>query len=224
MTVPSITGSIAQVDSSSASGSQSVTVPTDAELALVMPVWWHWTELTFSCTLGGTSLTQVIWQNNTSHEGSGIFRLSNPSTGSQTFAWTLSDDPGTGATYFIVFLKDVDTTDPITGSATGLEDTQTATSGSFSSSTDDLCICVGASSTDVDAGSGSGQTEQADNSVYNSCAGAVGTKAGVSGTTTMACDMGYSGSICAASIKGSTGGGSGVAIPIAMRHYRNLRT
>lgn len=209
MTVPARTGSITQIQNSSTSDSQSVTVPSDAVLCIVAAAAFTYGGVDFSSlTLDGEGFTQVnAYQNVGAESGDTvIWRLTNPSTGSQTLAWTWDAALTEGANIFVVFYKDVDTTSPITGSATGTASNGSSTSGSFSSSTNDLCLCVGYSydTTDCDGGYGANQSEIADSTVFNSCQGALGEKAGVSGTTTMQVGGAYT-SIVACSIAGTSG-------------------
>lgn len=225
MPVPSRTGSIAMLQSTSQNDSDSVTVPADADLAIVVAAVYVFEGVNFSSlTLGGNGLTEInAFQNVGAEAGDTVmWRLTNPPSGSQTLAWGWEAEPEEGATIFVVFYKDVNTSSPITDSDVGYGD-PTATSAAFSSSTNDTCLCVGYSfdATDCDAGYGANQVEIADGDIFGGCQGAVGEKAGVSGTTTMEVDGDYC-SIVACSIAGSVGG---IPVPaVAAHQYRRRRT
>ena len=206
MTVPAITGSIVQIGSTSASGSQSITVPSDATCALLL--------ISYACipssiALSSASINSVnftLTRNNIDVAGltsTTAWYLLNPATGTRTFAWTWAGDIQAGANIFIVFLKDTVTSgNPVTGSGNANGNGGEITTTSFSSTTNDLCVCVVSSfSADAIAGGG-GQTEVADSTAVGSCEGAVGTKAGVSGTTTMV-GNGSLNSIIGLSVSGS---------------------
>lgn len=207
MTIPSITGSILQIQTNQANGSQSVSVPADAKLILVGVAYWGVNGQNYATmTLGGEALSAKQTKNNdVSYGFTTIWTRANPLTGTRTFAWTMSRAPDEGANFFLVFLKDVDTAaDPIRAGGTGVG-ASSATSASFASNANDLCLCVGYSYTTTDsnaAPSGYGQTEIADSTQYNNCQGAIGTKPGVAGNTTMRVAGNYC-CIAAVSIKGT---------------------
>lgn len=207
MTLPSITGSIVQIQSSAANGSQSISVPSDAKLCVVCVAYWGVNGQNYATmTLGGEALAVKVSQtNDVSYGFTTMWTRANPLTGTRTFAWTMSRACDEGANIFIVFLKDVDVSgEPVRASGAG-KDATLATSASFASDANDLCLCVGYSYTSTDcnaAPSGAGQTEVADSTAYNNCQGAVGTKPGVAGNTTMKVGGSYC-VIVAMSIKGT---------------------
>jgi hypothetical protein len=218
MTAPSITGSISQyVDTTSNPFSDDITVPADATLCLAGVIGWYDTQVNFStATLGGTALTQVrAFVGGTSGSSVALWQLVSPPTGSRAFARQLNVYPYEGAHIFVVFLKDINTSAPITDSDEGDSGTaSTATSGSFTSTANDLCLCVGYSysSTDGDAApTGAGQTEVADSALSNGCQGAVGTKPGVAGATTMKFAGDYP-TLIACSIAGTAVSGSQIKV------------
>lgn len=207
MTLPSITGSILQIQTNQANGSQSISVPSDTKLILACVAYWGINGQAYSSmTLGGEALSAKQTKNNdVSYGFTTIWSRANPLTGTRTFAWTMARNCDEGANIFLVFLKDVDVSaDPIRAGGVGVG-ASAATSASFASNTNDLCLCVGYSyaATDSNAApTGYGQTEVADSTQYNNCQGAVGTKPGVSGNTTMRVAGDYC-CIAAVSIKGT---------------------
>lgn len=214
MTIPSITGSIIQIQSDLTSSSQSVAIPSDAELCLFMSAYWiAGGGLLSSASLDGNAFTSVISSNLSSAENATIWRYVVPSGlrgTSKTLAWAWAADLNEGANIFIVFLKDVNTAgNPIRDSkANASGGVGTSTTGAITTSTDDLLLCVVASysSTDADAApSGSGQTEVADSVEFHDDQGAIGTKNGVAGTTTMS-GSGADRAVCAVSVIGVSGG------------------
>ena len=225
MTAPTITGSITQIQDSTTPSSQSVSIPADAELCIVAIAFFRGVGgggALSTLTLDGNSFTSVVKSNDSGFGTTTIWRYIVPvglRGTSKTLAWAFDGALTEGANIFVIWLKDVDTGgDPIRGSNFGAGD-PTATSGSYSSDANDLNLCVGYSfsTTDCDA-SGSGQTEQADSTQFNSCQGAVGTKAGVAGTTTMVVSGDFC-SVCACSIKGS-----GAVAPLIPIYVNALET
>lgn len=211
MTIPSVTGSITQIQNSSTSTSQSISIPADAELCLFMCA--HWITgggLLTSITLDGNAFTSVIANESSSTENGAIWRYIVPAPlrgTSKTLAWTFDDSLVEGANIFVVFLKNVDTSgDPIRDSdKAGAGGTGTSTTPAITTDANDLMICVVASYGSTDANAGlSGQTEIADSTEFNSDQGAIGTKNGSAGTTTMS-GSGADRAVLAASIKGSAG-------------------
>jgi len=209
MTIPSITGSIIQIQNSGTSPSQSVSIPADAELCLFTSAYWiAGGGVLSSASLDGNAFTSVVAAASDSAENATIWRYIVPAGlrgTSKTLAWTWASVLNEGANIFIVFLKDVDTSgDPIRDSdQASAAGSGTSTTPAINTDLNDLMICVVASYSTTDANAGlSGQTEVADSTEFNSDQGAVGTKNGVSGTTTMS-GSGLDRAICAASVKGS---------------------
>jgi hypothetical protein len=217
-TIPSQAGTASLVQSNTVDSSTSVTVPTGTDCVILFASYWdNSADQGFtSITLGGDSFTLVrlvdSYETTGNHGWSGVWRLNEPSTGTQTFAWDYVDtDVTEGFNFYLVYLKDVDTSsDPIRGfgaaMATSAGGNQTLTTDSFSTSTADLCLVGGYSYTTTDgnaAPDGSGQTEILDSGVYNSCELVIGTKDGTSGTTTMQFYGSYP-SCVAVSVKGGT--------------------
>lgn len=214
MPAPSIVGSIQSINSNGQSGNQAITVPSGANYCLLCAAYYDdaATGGLDTTTLNGVSFTLVAEIfNSIDFGGTTIWRLNNPSSGTFSWSWDMTFGSSyENAVMFLVFLQDVDVSgDPVRASATG-QGASTATSGSFSSSTNDLCLCVGYSyNSNCNAAAGANQTEQAD--AYNTedgsnrNYGAIGTKPGVTGTTTMAVS-GSGCSVCAVSLIGTTNG------------------
>lgn len=213
MTAPVIVGSIQVINSNGQSGSQSVTVPAGADCCLLCAAYYDdaATGGINTASLNGASFVSVAEIfTSVDNGGTTIWRLNNPATGTFSWSWDMTfGENYENAVMFLVFLDNVDVSgNPIRANATG-QGASTATSGSFSSSTNDLCVCIGYSfGTNCNAAAGSNQTEQSDannNEVGNLSSanyGAVGTKPGVAGTTTMAAS-GSGCSICAVSVLGT---------------------
>jgi hypothetical protein len=209
MTVPSITGSISSWTSSAKNNNfGSQTVPADADIALLFVCYWKSGAPNLSTvTLNSVSFSVGADSNNDSYEIATVYYLVNPGTGVLTCNW--ANAPDEGAHFFLVYLKDVDTSSPITGSAVDVDSTGSQTTPSFNTSTNDMCWVVGSAygATAGDAGVSS-QTEQSDGGNYNSVYGVIGSKTGVSGTTTMSVTWtgaGMANSLAAVSIAGSSG-------------------
>ncbi len=203
MTVPSVVGSIVEINSNDSSGSQSVTVPSGAALCLLFAGYWanaDGRDLT-SASLGGAGFTKVDGYTGTSYQQSTAWYVSNPASGLQTFSWLWNGSLSDGAVIALVFLQDVDTSSPIRGSGNSAGYTL-ATTSAFSTDENDLCICGVSSYGSVDAGVGSGQTEIFDSDSFSGQYLAIGTKAGTAGTATMS-GAGTSPSAVAMSVKGS---------------------
>lgn len=210
MPAPSQTGSILQIQNSATSANQNIAIPADAELCLVLVTYWTISTGQLNLlTLGGNVMSHVVRANNNDHENATIWRYVLPVEfrgTSRSLAWQWSTTLGEGAHFFILFLKDVNTSgNPIRGFASGsAQFNGTTTTPAFASNTIDLCLCVVASyqSTDANAApAGSGQTEIADSNLFNLQQGAVGSKPGVSGTTTMSGSGDYR-AVCACSVIG----------------------
>ena len=210
---PSLVGSISVVESTSGNSSANVTVPSGATLAIISYHKWHYSDGAPSAlSLGGSSvLSELVNQSvNTSYEQTGVYYQVNPSSGTQTLAWTFADDPLTGCRFYIVYLSGTDTSSPIRGSGVTTGSGGAATPP-FSSDTSDLCLAA-ASGGNVLTLTNGGQDEEVNGS-YNSCYAGIASKAGVSSTTTMTVtiDVGASGSIVGFSVK--PGAGSTTAPP-----------
>lgn len=194
--------SYTNIQSSANSGSQAVTVPANTDCAILYFTYWHGEpDLGFTFSINGTAMTVVklidaYEDNDPSNTNSGYigcYRLNNPSSGN--FAWDMGGtlQPVEGFNFVIMWMQDVDTSgNPIRGfsykGCTNAGGQQTITTSAFSTDPNDLCLVGGYSYTPINpnaAPGGSGQTEIIDVGFYNSAGLAIGSKNGVSGTTTM---------------------------------------
>lgn len=107
------TGSITVISTDSQTGSQSITVPSDANIMIVKVAGF------FQYSQAGEGTHTINSQSMTVIFGYGvgdytdIFYKTNPSTGSQTYEWDLVSPPQSTALLEISFYKGVDTADPI---------------------------------------------------------------------------------------------------------------
>jgi len=148
------TGTASQVNASAGSGSTSVTVPADCTAAVAF--WSHFNTLGASTlstlTLGGNAFTtrsEIACKTPASDTtGTGVATLTAlPGTGTQTLAWGWSDSDARdeGGGLFLVYVKDVDTSD-IYRDAKTLNQAGTSTiSFSLTTITTDLVLGMGQS-------------------------------------------------------------------------------
>lgn len=116
------TGTAVNISTSSNSSSQSITVPSDATLAVVFAAGLSDTTADFdsggiSITLGGSAVTYVARSPTTVSCDVSASYLINPATGSQTLAWTFPSTVTYGNLITVVFYKGTDTTSPIRSNA-----------------------------------------------------------------------------------------------------------
>lgn len=118
------TGSAVHLESTDNSNSQMVTVPSDAEIAVLLCTGYSGGAYFYggTVTLGGSSMIQQVSTDVNdpavpSHgEGfTAIYTITNPATGSQSLAWDWygSSAAGEGINSYLVFYKNVDTSDAI---------------------------------------------------------------------------------------------------------------
>lgn len=146
------TGSVAAISSSANASSQSITVPADAELAVVSLSGWDSTGSSYfsggAVTLGGDSMTLGKADGGSDANNAAIFYLSNPSTGSQTLAWDWAGSSGAdeGVSIIYTFYSNVDTADPIrdSGGQSTTGGAGTASTGTLTALEGDLVVAVGA--------------------------------------------------------------------------------
>ncbi len=121
---PTRTGTASEVDGSAGSGSISVTVPADA--TAVVAFWSHWDgnggSSISALTLNGAGFTIVEQQTEgafADENGTGVAVLTNPATGSQTFAWTWSAGGARteGGEIILVYVKDANIGDVVRDTA-----------------------------------------------------------------------------------------------------------
>jgi hypothetical protein len=202
---------VALIESSAASGSQSVTVPAGTNYAVLFTngLDYNSTPPSLTATLGGQSLSLIQAGNDWGWiDATQIFGVVTSGTGSQTFAWTWPGAADEGYVMPLIFLSDIDTSDPVTGSAAEPNDSGNTTTSSFSSSDTDI-VLLGASSYDntVPNLAVDGQTEiAATEGNANYCSAICAYKAGSdSGITVTANGISY-GEVAGVSLKISSGG------------------
>ena len=174
----SYTGSPVTVDAAANSGSQSITVPSDATaVAVFWPAAWRTSaSLSMSSmTLGGSGLTlaQNVAQG-TDAPACGVGYISAPATGSQTLAWDWSgtDDVEEGGRLVVAFLKDTPTSSAVADSDAVASESAGPTTESVTLSTDGTEFCIGVISsyqptTPNGAPTSSDQTVDLNDSLYN---------------------------------------------------------
>lgn len=139
------TGTAAQIDMSAGDGSTTVTVPADA--TAVVAFWSHWDgnagSTLSSLTLNGAGFTiqsQIAEGISADDPGVGVATLVNPSTGSQTVAWTWSAGGARaeGGELVLVWVKGVNTSDLVRAAGT---DSGTAS--------DNVAVTIASETTDL---------------------------------------------------------------------------
>lgn len=144
-----ITGTVYEI-TISGSSSQSVSVPSDAEIALALVGGYgqaDWVDggaaqdaNVTGWTLAGTNLKLGHSTDDSStYNSSCLMYLKNPTTGTQTFAWSV----GTYSygTIYVVFLKNVATTSYVKARG-GAQAYSSASSGSMDATTGDMALAV----------------------------------------------------------------------------------
>ena len=137
------TGSVTTIQTASQTGSQSVTVPNDAEIMIVKIAGFL--DSTYvgdgTYTINSQSLT-AVW--GATGDYSDIFYKINPSTGSQTFAWDFGSAPQFDEFIEISFYKGINTGDAI-GATAFLDlfsNIDTANTGEMTASNGDAVVAV----------------------------------------------------------------------------------
>lgn len=227
------TGTAATVNASTNSGSASVTVPADCTgIAVFFNAWDAGAMTLTSMTLGGAAIT--IDQNLPSSGDAacvGVGHIVNPATGSQTFAWDWSGTgaPGESGVFHLVFLKDVNTSDPISDSDALTSATGAATTHSLTLTTAATDYCVGAIFAYLNgptgAPSGSDQTVFIDSYSFNNYSSDVFEEATTDSPSTVMNATGEYAALVAISWKqaGGGGGGSSIAVKAAYRRMMGMR-
>lgn len=144
-----ITGTVYEI-TISGSSSQSVTVPADAELALVLVGGYgqaNWVDggASQDANVTGWTIASVNLKlghstdDSSTYNSSCIMYLKSPTTGSQTFAWSV----GTFSygTIYVVFLKGVATSSYVKARG-GAQAFGTASTGSMDAASGDLALAV----------------------------------------------------------------------------------
>jgi len=178
------TGDIVVIQNSDASGSQSVAVPADATLCVVIITGWNdstnWIPAN-PITLGGVNLTTLQKTDNQVNNGQvWIGYLVNPSTGSQSLAWSWGIAMDEGANFCIAFYKGIDTASPVVSS--GKQTTAGADLTGLSASAGDMMVGgVYSYSIAITSVTDSSQTQLAKPNKFNSCYGGFAEKDGGTG-------------------------------------------
>lgn len=210
--VPTRTGTASEVDASAGNGSTSVTVPSDATAVIAFAD--HWDD-NGSSTLSGLTLNSVSFIERSQvaevSDQNGVYvgTLVNPSTGTQTLAWTWSAGGARteGGKIVLIYVKGVDTADLVRASAV---DTATNTDNvtvTVSSSTTDLVLAFAESFTPTNPAIDG--TVFINNSALNSHIYDVSEIAGATTSVTVNMTNESFSSMAAISIKEVAGGGGG---------------
>lgn len=153
---------------SSANSSQSITVPADAEFALICLGGYTWANngSGTSFTLAGQGATFV--EDGGTFEGEDeqtlVFRVDGFSTGSQTLAWNIDGSVFDGYHLFVLFFSGVDETTPIADTGTS---TSTSISIALSGASGDMGALVISDYANNPSSAGSGQTVVVNTGAYN---------------------------------------------------------
>jgi len=178
------TGSGITIQSSSQNGSQSVTVPADATLCVVMASMFenatNWITAN-PVTLNGVNLTTLQRTDDQSvNDHAWIGYLVNPSTGSQTLAWNWGTTPDQGAIIYVVFYKGVDTSNPVVSSGKQTTNGQDLTG--LTAGVGDMMVGIVSTDTSVTSVTDQGGTELArTSSAFNNIHAGVASKLGGTG-------------------------------------------
>lgn len=197
------------VQDSDATVSSSVTVPSDATFVALLMVGYdsstNWVNPS-TFTLGGSAFTNVVdTDGQTSNGQVWIGYLVNPSTGTQTFAGSISSyTPDEGMTYCLAYFKGVNTSSPILDSES--QTTSGTTVSSLTTGTGSMTVgCMYGWESDSSSANTDSQTIIADN-IYHYASYSIAYKA--ESSTWKYTNPSYS--TCAAiSIAASSGGSTG---------------
>ena len=225
------TGSVTNIQNSADNGSQSVTVPSDATLAVLTIEGYNSSRTKISgftsLTLGGNTMTLRVSQVDGGTDGDqcGIFTLTNPPTGSQTLSWNWggSTSWADGGQINVAYYKGVNTSNPIGSTGGGTANPAgTSASANTPASAGTLTASSGDAITAVAYYSGGGTgnfswsgVSSVNNLAYNSSGGSYA-ETFPSGNTAVSASMNVSANfvtISAAVIKAATAGNSAPAAP-----------
>jgi hypothetical protein len=215
MAVTRTTETVITVASVNQSGSQNITVPSDAEICIVLVSIYKYASDWMGAnpiSLGGTNLTTLQKTDNTS-EGMQTWcgYLLAPSTGTQSFAWSWGAAPGQQGCFVILFYKGINTSSPIKDSDKTI--TALADLTGLDASSGDMMVGVVASYDNSPTVTDNSQTLLYDYN-YGSSDGGFAQKDGGTGfyfsngqyTTVAACVI-------------AQAAAAGLSIPVAMYHY-----
>lgn len=195
--------------SSSASNSATVTIPSSANLCVLVTGQLCYNdpiaELTASLDGHSFALRRESVGQGWYDETNG-FTCSGFGTGDKTFSWTWTGGAqDEGCVFLFIFFSDADITDPVTGSAV-IGYYGDLTTASFASSDTDIVIAVGAAYVDMPDLAISGQTLITDaTGEYNSVASIAAYKSGSSSGVTVSGNGLVFGELIGMSIKAGSG-------------------
>ena len=161
------------VTSSADSGSQSITVPSDADFAAIGIAGWTGGSRPLmpytTASIAGVNSVSVQSNNNNSFEKIDLRRLAAPAVGSQTFAWDAggSGAISEGALFMIAFFKGVDQASPIIGS--GQSTLTSDVTGLGAAGAGDMMVGMSSSYDTAVTVTGSGQTSLSTPARFNNC-------------------------------------------------------
>lgn len=216
---PVRTGSPSSFTSNANSGTTSITVPSDATLA-VLAVCGYDTVGVANYFSGGTGPTlnsvnptgTVACDGNTAMLLGAMWYWTSPATGSRTVAWDFvgTNTSGAGFLFTYAFYKDLDTASPVRSSSGGQQAANPHTSGTLTCQSDDLIVIsceqsVGSEQTFTWSGSGVTPTEIAEFTQFNT-ADSAWAEASPTGnqTVTGTCSSSSDGGIMAIVLKPAT--------------------
>jgi len=194
------------VQSSVVTGSASVTVPSDCTFVLLLMNTFGPNAPPDYVRINGIDFTKVIdWTTDFDHRYTHIYRLSNPSTGVQTFSWSWGG-VWSGNIYCLVYFKGVDTTSPIRDSDS---DYDIDSSVVLTTAAGDLVVGIVGDTSGSDpnaAPAGSGQTEIIDSDEFNGLEASVGEELATGASVTFNCTGSSYETLCACTLIPAAGG------------------
>lgn len=159
------------VTSSADSGSQSVTVPSDADCCVIGIGGWTGGSRVLmpptAISLAGSAFTGLQSDNNNAHEKMHLARLVGMAPGSQTYSWDMggSGSVTEGLLHFLTFFKNVDQANPIV--ASGLTNGNVDVTGLGSPGAGDMMVGLSAAFGSAPTVTGSGQTSMSTPAAFN---------------------------------------------------------
>lgn len=225
------TGSVGLITSSAQSGQQSVTVPADAEIAVIGAFGYDAATAdmfdggaaddanTSKVTLGGTNMKIGRAQDEIISQMVGIYYLVSPSTGSVTLAWDWGVAPDEGVGIYYAFYKGLNTGSPIRSRANAeTHDSTSVSTGSMSAESGDLAIAVSCSYGGTLSWTNATEVRE---DLYNSDTGGfaeASPSASVNITVTQSAGSGNFNSIVGIVLQAAAGGGEEAETTFYMRH------
>lgn len=208
------TGSITDIHTSNNTGSQSVSVPADAELMVVGLAGAIDSGSIFgtaSISIGGAAASLILDAYGDGVWESALFYRVSPATGSQTFAWDFAGSGSVtyGAHILIAFYKGINTTTPIKANGGEASGDGSFTTGSLSATTGDMAVALCSKYGGFGDSTWSGVTEIStdfnNNCYYSWGEGTPSSNVTITATVT---DGSNYGAVCGIVIAQAAGGGS----------------